>query len=133
MSLDDYRTLGRSGLVISPLALGTMTFGTARWGSNEEVSRQVFNAYVDAGGNFIDTADVYSACDGSPSLTHSSPGPKSALSLGSCFSVERLKSMILATPSPSIFSSLCSGMGKSMPVSSRCSSRTLFERSWQNR
>jgi len=50
MSLDDYRTLGRSGLVISPLALGTMTFGTARWGSNEEVSRQVFNAYVDAGG-----------------------------------------------------------------------------------
>ena len=60
MSLDDYRTLGRSGLVISPLALGTMTFGTARWGSNEEVSRQVFNAYVDAGGNFIDTADVYS-------------------------------------------------------------------------
>ena len=59
MPLSDYRTLGRSGLVVSPLALGTMTFGTARWGSGEDGSRAVFNAYVDAGGNFIDTADVY--------------------------------------------------------------------------
>lgn len=61
MTLSDYRTLGRSGLVVSPLALGTMTFGTARWGSGEEASREVFNAYVDAGGNFVDTADVYSS------------------------------------------------------------------------
>ena len=60
MSLTDYRTLGRSGLAVSPLALGTMTFGTARWGSDEETSRAIFNAYVDEGGNFIDTADVYS-------------------------------------------------------------------------
>jgi aryl-alcohol dehydrogenase-like predicted oxidoreductase len=60
MQLTSYRTLGRSGLVVSPLALGTMTFGTARWGSGETGSRDVFNAYVDAGGNFIDTADVYS-------------------------------------------------------------------------
>lgn len=60
MSLADYRTLGRSGLVVSPLALGTMTFGTARWGSGEDGSRAVFNAYVEAGGNFVDTADVYS-------------------------------------------------------------------------
>jgi len=60
MTLTDYRTLGRSGLVVSPLALGTMTFGTARWGSGEDVSRDVFNAYADAGGNFVDTADVYS-------------------------------------------------------------------------
>ena len=59
MPLTDYRTLGRSGLAVSPLALGTMTFGTARWGSDETRSRDVFNAYLDAGGNFIDTADVY--------------------------------------------------------------------------
>lgn len=59
MSLTDYRTLGRSGLIVSPFALGTMTFGTQRWGSDEAVSEAVFNAYVDAGGNFIDTADVY--------------------------------------------------------------------------
>ena len=60
MPLSDYRTLGRSGLVVSPLALGTMTFGTARWGSGEDASRAVFDAYVEAGGNFVDTADVYS-------------------------------------------------------------------------
>jgi len=60
MSLSDYRTLGRSGLVVSPLALGTMTFGTARWGLGEEGSRAVFDAYFEAGGNFVDTADVYS-------------------------------------------------------------------------
>ncbi|MGY2893802.1 aldo/keto reductase [Deinococcus sp. UYEF24] len=59
MSLTNYRTLGRSGLIVSPLALGTMTFGTPRWGSSGEESSQVFNAYVEAGGNFIDTADVY--------------------------------------------------------------------------
>jgi aryl-alcohol dehydrogenase-like predicted oxidoreductase len=61
MSLTDYRTLGRSGLVVSPLALGTMTFGTSRWGSGEQESQAVFDAYVNAGGNFIDTADVYSS------------------------------------------------------------------------
>ncbi len=60
MPLTDYRTLGRSGLVVSPLALGTMTFGTARWGTGEDASRAVFDAYVEAGGNFVDTADVYS-------------------------------------------------------------------------
>ena len=61
MSLSDYRTLGRSGLAVSPLALGTMTFGTARWGLNDVGSRAVFDAYVGSGGNFIDTADVYSS------------------------------------------------------------------------
>ena len=61
MSLSAYRTLGRSGLAVSPLALGTMTFGTARWGTDEQASRGIFNAYVDGGGNFIDTADVYAS------------------------------------------------------------------------
>ena len=60
MSLTNFRTLGRSGLVVSPLALGTMTFGTPRWGSGDDVSEAVFQAYVEAGGNFLDTADVYS-------------------------------------------------------------------------
>jgi aryl-alcohol dehydrogenase-like predicted oxidoreductase len=60
MSLTNFRTLGRSGLVVSPLALGTMTFGNPRWGSADEVSQAIFNAYVEAGGNFVDTADVYS-------------------------------------------------------------------------
>lgn len=60
MNLTTFRTLGRSGLIVSPLALGTMTFGTPRWGAPDEVSESIFNTYVDAGGNFIDTADVYS-------------------------------------------------------------------------
>lgn len=60
MDLTTYRTLGRSGLAVSPLALGTMTFGAGRWGADEAGSRDIFDAYADAGGNFIDTADVYS-------------------------------------------------------------------------
>lgn len=59
MSLTNYRTLGRSGLPVSPLALGTMTFGTKRWGSPDDVSEAIFAAYVEAGGNFIDSADTY--------------------------------------------------------------------------
>jgi aryl-alcohol dehydrogenase-like predicted oxidoreductase len=59
MDLTAYRTLGRSGLIVSPLTLGTMTFGTPRWGSTDEEAEQVFNQYVDAGGTSIDTADVY--------------------------------------------------------------------------
>ena len=60
MSLTDYVTLGRSGLRVSPLSLGTMTFGTEwGWGADEDASRAIFNRYVDAGGNFIDTANGY--------------------------------------------------------------------------
>jgi aryl-alcohol dehydrogenase-like predicted oxidoreductase len=57
--LTSYRALGRSGLIVSPMALGTMTFGTARWGSAADDARAVFNAYTELGGNFVDTADVY--------------------------------------------------------------------------
>ena len=60
MPLTDFRTLGRSGLVVSPLALGTMTFGQEGWGADETAARAIFDAYRAAGGNFIDTADVYS-------------------------------------------------------------------------
>ncbi|MBW4619952.1 MAG: aldo/keto reductase [Cyanosarcina radialis HA8281-LM2] len=60
MSLDSYYTLGKSGLRVSRLALGTMTFGTEwGWGADEETARQLFNTYIEAGGNFIDTADLY--------------------------------------------------------------------------
>ncbi|CAA2141300.1 aldo/keto reductase [Methylobacterium bullatum] len=61
MDLTHYRSLGRSGLAVSPLALGTMTFGAARWGLDEAGSRAVFDAYVERGGNFVDTADVYAS------------------------------------------------------------------------
>lgn len=58
--LGDYYLLGRSGLRVSPLCLGTMTFGTEwGWGSAEETARAIFDRYLDAGGNFIDTANFY--------------------------------------------------------------------------
>jgi len=60
MSLTAFRTLGRSGLVVSPLALGTMTFGPGAWGADEAESRRIFEAYRRSGGNFVDTADIYS-------------------------------------------------------------------------
>ena len=60
MDLTSYRTLGRSGLVVSPLTLGTMTFGNDAWGSTDAEARSVFDAYLDAGGNVVDTADMYS-------------------------------------------------------------------------
>lgn len=53
-----YRTLGRSGAVVSSYALGTMTFGSE---SSEEVSRQQLDTFLDHGGTLVDTADVYSA------------------------------------------------------------------------
>ncbi len=53
----EYRRLGRTGLKVSELCLGTMTF---RWTSTEEQSLQVLDRAFDAGINFIDTADVYS-------------------------------------------------------------------------
>lgn len=55
-----YKLLGRSGLRVAELCLGTMTFGEEwGWGSNKDESRAVLNAYAEAGGNFIDTADKY--------------------------------------------------------------------------
>lgn len=57
-ALDSYRLLGRSGLKVSPLCLGTMTFGET-WGAEEAESRRIFDAYVDRGGNFVDTAGYY--------------------------------------------------------------------------
>ena len=60
MSLTNFRALGRSGLVVSPLCLRTMTFGPGGWGADEDTSRAIFNSYRSAGGNFVDTADIYS-------------------------------------------------------------------------
>lgn len=55
-----YKLLGRSGLRVSELCLGTMTFGTEwGWGSDKAESRRVFDMYLDRGGNFIDTANRY--------------------------------------------------------------------------
>ncbi|WP_462265243.1 aldo/keto reductase [Mucilaginibacter sp.] len=56
----NYKLLGRSGLKVSELCLGTMGFGTeAGWGADEAASFTIMDAYAKAGGNFLDTANIY--------------------------------------------------------------------------
>lgn len=58
----NYKTLGKSGLRISPLCLGGMTLGDDwGWGANEAESARIINRFIEMGGNFIDTANVYSS------------------------------------------------------------------------
>ncbi len=55
-----YRLVGKSGLRVSELCLGTMTFGEDwGWGASQEESRRIFEAFVEAGGNFVDTSNNY--------------------------------------------------------------------------
>src|SRR5258706_11120480 len=56
----NYQLLGRSGLRVSDICLGTMTFGDDwGWGSPKEEAKTIYNAFREAGGNFIDTANFY--------------------------------------------------------------------------
>src|SRR4051794_15111430 len=60
MALTDYVTLGRSGLRVSPFCLGAMTFGEDwGWGSSVAESERIIVRFIERGGNFIDTANVY--------------------------------------------------------------------------
>jgi aryl-alcohol dehydrogenase-like predicted oxidoreductase len=84
LTLDTYRLLGRSGLRVSPLALGAATFGTEwGWGAGQDDARKLFDHYVERGGNFVDTAVTYT--DGS-----------SERMLGE-FARDRRESLVLAT------------------------------------
>jgi aryl-alcohol dehydrogenase-like predicted oxidoreductase len=56
----NYKLFGQSGLRVSELCLGTMGFGTEwKWGADKVLSKQIFDAYANAGGNFLDTANRY--------------------------------------------------------------------------
>ena len=56
----NYKLFGKSGLRVSEICLGTMTFGEEwGYGANKEESRNIFNTFIEAGGNFIDTANRY--------------------------------------------------------------------------
>ncbi|MFG1922597.1 aldo/keto reductase [Cryptosporangium sp. NPDC048952] len=59
MPLDTYYLLGRTGLRVSPLGLGTMTFGDADWHAAGSEKTRIFHRYLERGGNFVDTADIY--------------------------------------------------------------------------
>jgi len=59
-TLDSYLTLGRSGLRVSPLSLGTMTFGEDDgWAARAETAEGILAEYLDRGGNVVDTANTY--------------------------------------------------------------------------
>jgi len=60
MNTMNYQLLGRSGLRVSDLCLGTMTFGDDwGWGSPKEEAKTIYDVFREAGGNFIDTANFY--------------------------------------------------------------------------
>ena len=56
----NYRYLGRSGLLVSRICLGTMSFGMKDWGCDQQAAGKILGGFIGSGGNFIDTADVYS-------------------------------------------------------------------------
>lgn len=79
-----YRYLGKSGLAVSRVCLGTMTFGNRDWGCDLEASKRVVNAFIDGGGNFIDTADLYA-------------GGESEVILGKALKGRDLTKLVIAT------------------------------------
>ncbi len=85
-TLDEYRPLGRSGLKVSPIALGTMTFG-AEWGADETESRRIFDTYVDRGGNFVDTAGFYAGGLSEEMVGRFSAGRRNQLVLATKYSL----------------------------------------------
>ena len=85
MAVDHYYTLGRSGLRVSRLALGTMTFGADwGWGSDENAARTIFQRYLEAGGKTTDTLIRCSADAtqddgaGQPAPAEAAPAPEPA-------------------------------------------------------
>ncbi len=84
----DYRRLGRTGLKVSPLCLGTMNFG---WTASEQAAYRVFDAALDAGVNFIDTADIYSR------WAEGNPGGVSETYLGNWLKKQTRSRVVVAT------------------------------------
>lgn len=85
----EIRRLGRSGLEVSELALGTMQFG---WTADQETAFAIMDAYVEAGGNLVDTADIYSR------WAEGNPGGVSEQIIGRWFASRRNRhDVVLAT------------------------------------
>lgn len=88
-TLDSYITLGRSGLRVSPYCLGTMIFGEEHgWGASVAESEAILDSYLDRGGNFVDTANVYTGGRSEEILGDAlaaRPGARDRIVLGSKF------------------------------------------------
>jgi aryl-alcohol dehydrogenase-like predicted oxidoreductase len=97
--LDHYRLLGRSGLRVSPLSLGTMTFGVdpAGWGSSEEDARRMIDLYMERGGNFIDTANFYAQGESEKMLGRLVQGRRERLVISTKYSLTMRKGDANAT------------------------------------
>lgn len=90
LTLDTYRLLGRSGLRVSPLALGAATFGTEwGWGAEQDEARKLFDLYVERGGNFIDTASTYTNGSSERLLGEFTRGSRDSLVLATKYSTLR--------------------------------------------
>ena len=82
-----YRLLGNSGLRVSEAALGTMTFGDAwGWGSAKDEARTVYETFREAGGNFIDTANLYTNGTSESFLGEFMQGHRQSVVLGTKYS-----------------------------------------------
>ena len=93
-ALTHYSLLGRTGLRVSPFCLGAMTFGnTGSWGADENQSRAIFDRYRAAGGNFIDTANVYTEGQSETLLGQflSSSGERDRIVLATKFSISTFR------------------------------------------
>ena len=90
LTLDTYRQLGRSGLRVSPLALGTATFGNDwGWGAEQDEARRLFDLYVERGGNFVDTAVTYTDGTSERMLGEFARGRRDSLVLATKYSTLR--------------------------------------------
>jgi hypothetical protein len=115
MPLDHYLTLGRSGLRVSPMCLGTMTFGEDwGWGASVEESEAILAHYLDRGGTFIDPANAYTRPLGSSSATRSPGRPAAATASSSPPSSSRISIPAIRTAAAPA-ASHCR-----RPASSRC-------------
>jgi aryl-alcohol dehydrogenase-like predicted oxidoreductase len=88
MELNHFRLLGRSGLRVSPLCLGTMTFGNEwGWGADKDESRRILDRYLDEGGNFIDTANYYTGGTSETFLGEFLKGRRESVALATKFTL----------------------------------------------
>ncbi len=84
-----YRLLGRSGIRVSELCLGTMTFGDDwGWGAPKDTCRRILDSFAEAGGNFVDTADKYTNGSSEAILGELLEGRRDAFVLGSKYTLE---------------------------------------------
>lgn len=86
--LDDYRLLGRSGLRVSPLSLGAMTFGApGDWATPDDEAQRIVDLYIERGGNFIDTANYYGQGGSERVLARITKGRRESLVISTKYSL----------------------------------------------